>query len=297
MSRKLGLGTGDIQFDFSVNHRDMPTKETPKQTAKLIQCQVANKAKLGCFTFEDYYPGDKYVDVVGFTFYNRGKATSDRLRLTPQQIVNERWRNTLERVKSFKKPIFIDEVGTTAVTYSGGFNFNRSRDIYNNEYSLKNTRINQLQTLLKSEQSIIWAAYFNVDYTNGLQRRLIGEADWSVINIQTNKLYNGIFDVINNGENLHKRSKLANMFGVWSLTVNNITKLLPLGSISPIKKLRDKINKTYTWSEAKIKEFNAHTGIVFQTLFPQFTGNKKEEIWSKESFFLPKITKPATKKK
>ena len=173
MSRKLGLGTGDIQFDFSVNHRDMPTKETPSQTAKLSQCQVANKQKLGCFTFEDYYPGNKYVDVVGFTFYNRGKGNSDRLRLTPSQIVNEKGRNTLDRVKAFKKPVIVDEVGTTAVRYTGAFNFNHSREIYTKEYENKNQWINQLQWLLQKETSIVAAIYFNVDYTNGLDMRLI----------------------------------------------------------------------------------------------------------------------------
>jgi len=289
MSRKVGLGTGDIQFDFSVNHRDMPTKETPKQTAKLIQCQPSAKAKLGCFTFEDYYPGDKYVDVVGFTFYNRGKATSDRLRLMPQQIVNERWRYTLDRIKWFKKPIFIDEVGTTAVTYTWAFNFNHSREIYNKEYSLKNTRINQLESLLKSETSILWAVYFNVDYTNGLDMRLLWEADRSLINPEKNKVYNSAFSLIKNGENIQKRSKLANIFGVWSYSVNWVTKLLPITNITPIKKLRDKINKTATWADAKIKEFNAHTGIVFQTVFPQITGAKRNEIWSQAALFIPKI--------
>ncbi|HCB51314.1 TPA: hypothetical protein DEP21_01910 [Patescibacteria group bacterium] len=74
---------------MSVNHRDMPTKEKPSQTAKLVQCKIQYKQKLNCFTFEDYYPGDKYVDLMGFTFYNRGKGNSDRKWLTPNQIVNE----------------------------------------------------------------------------------------------------------------------------------------------------------------------------------------------------------------
>jgi len=28
------------------------------------------KAKTGCFTFEDYYPGDEFVDLLGVTIYN-----------------------------------------------------------------------------------------------------------------------------------------------------------------------------------------------------------------------------------
>jgi hypothetical protein len=41
---------------MSVNHRDMPTNQTPSQKAKLITCQLSNKIKKKCFTFEDYYP-------------------------------------------------------------------------------------------------------------------------------------------------------------------------------------------------------------------------------------------------
>jgi len=297
MARKVGLGTGDIQFDFSVNHRDMPTKETPKQTAKLIQCQPSAKAKLGCFTFEDYYPGDKYVDVVGFTFYNRGKATSDRQRLTPQQIVNEQWRYTLDRVKAFKKPIFIDEVGTTAVMYTGAFNFNHSREIYNKIYSLKNTRINQLQSLLQSEPSILGAVYFNVDYTNGLDMRLLWEADRSIINPEKDKVYNSAFSLIKNGEVIQKRTKLANMFGVGSYSVNGITKLLPLPNISPIKKFRDTINKANSWNDQKVNSFNAYSGAAFQSFFPEFTGKKLDEVRGQAALFLPKITVKTGSKK
>lgn len=90
LSRKVGLSTGDILFDMSVNHWDMPTKGTPSQSARLTPCQLQYKAKLNCYTFEDYYPGDKYVDLMGFTFYNRGKGNSDRLRMRPQEIVNEK---------------------------------------------------------------------------------------------------------------------------------------------------------------------------------------------------------------
>ena len=38
LSRYLGLTEHDILFDFSVNHRDMPTKGIPSQSASLIQC-------------------------------------------------------------------------------------------------------------------------------------------------------------------------------------------------------------------------------------------------------------------
>ena len=59
---------------MSLNAWDLPAKNgKPAQAATFIQCQQSVKAKLHCPTFEDYYPGDKYVDLLGVTFYNRGK--------------------------------------------------------------------------------------------------------------------------------------------------------------------------------------------------------------------------------
>jgi hypothetical protein len=65
LSREAGLTQQDILFDFSLNARDLPAKGgKPSQTAVFIQCTQAAKAKLRCPTFEDYYPGDKYVDLM-----------------------------------------------------------------------------------------------------------------------------------------------------------------------------------------------------------------------------------------
>ena len=81
LSRQAGLTTQNILFDLSLNAWDLPAKNgKPSQTATFIQCQPVLKAKLKCPTFEDYYPGDKYVDLMGVTFYNRGKGNSNRRR-------------------------------------------------------------------------------------------------------------------------------------------------------------------------------------------------------------------------
>ncbi|MEI6774852.1 MAG: glycosyl hydrolase [bacterium] len=113
------MNQNNILFDMSVNARDLPAKGgKPAQTAVFIQCQQNLKEQLKCPTFEDYYPGDKYVDLMGVTFYNRGKGNSNRRRGTPDQIVNAAGRKTLDRLKNFNKPIFVDEVGTTAVNYT-----------------------------------------------------------------------------------------------------------------------------------------------------------------------------------
>jgi beta-mannanase len=134
----------------------MPTKDArPSQTSKLIQCQLSNKKEKNCPTFEDYYPGEKYVDIMGFTFYNRGKASYNRAWMTPTQIVNEKGWNILSRIKTFKKPIFIDEVATTAVRYDDAYNAKKSREAYLKDSVKKNKRIRQLQQMVDTESSIL----------------------------------------------------------------------------------------------------------------------------------------------
>lgn len=180
----------------------MPTKEVPSQTAKLIPCQLSNKEAKQCPTFEDYYPGDKYVDIMGFTFYNRGKASYNRAWLTPTQIVNQKGRDTLKRIKKYNKPIFIDEVATTAVRYEGEYNATKSKEIYTKEYDNKNKRITQLRDFMRSEPDILGCIYFNVDFTYGLTNRPIGEADRAAINLSNGKKYNAIFDLVKNGDSI-----------------------------------------------------------------------------------------------
>lgn len=190
LSRKAWLDNDKIAFDFSVNHYDMPTNDPyPNQKSKLIECNQIVKNEKKCFVFEDYYPWDKYVDVVWFTFYNRWKATSDRLRLAPGPVLYDKRRSTLTRVKNFWKPIIIDEVWTTAVTYSGAYSPAKSLEVYKSEYTKKNIRLHQLKDFLQSEKDIIWAVYFNVDYTNWLENPMRWEADRSIFNIDKNKYY------------------------------------------------------------------------------------------------------------
>lgn len=57
---------------MSVNGWDIPTREAfPHQKAVLYYCKPAEKKRLNCPTFEDYYPGNEYVDIMGMSFYNR----------------------------------------------------------------------------------------------------------------------------------------------------------------------------------------------------------------------------------
>lgn len=278
LSREVGLSTNNILFDFSVNHRDMPTKQTPSQTAKLIPCQIKNKEKLKCFTFEDYYPGDTYVDLVWFTFYNRGKGSSDRKRLTPSQIVYEKWREPLKRIKALGKPIIIDEVGTTAVWYTGDYDAKLSKEIYTTNPKFKNTWLWQLQQLLWKETDIVGAVYFNVDYTNGLTKKLIGEADRSVINTTNNKVYKTIFTLLKNSDNLHLRSPLVNLFGVGILSINNTEKFVPLKFVSKIRKIESVFSKIWK-SEEEIKKIRMSlTEKDIQKMFQDMSGSDRKEL-------------------
>jgi hypothetical protein len=210
LSRTAGLNQSDILFDFSVNHWCMPTTATiPSQRSPLIPCPPS---RTGCYRFEDYYPGDQYVDIVGFTFYNRGKATSSRQRLTPAQILLSPARDTLPRLRKLNKPLIIDEVGTTTVRYDGAYSSAKSREVYLDpaETRRKEQRLAQLQTFLQDNPDILLAVYFNVDYTAGLQVPMLGETDRSVIDFQNSRVYQNFFSLYKHSN--HDLNKLASYF-------------------------------------------------------------------------------------
>ena len=129
-------------------------------------------------------------------------------------------------------------MGTTAVNYDGPYNFNKSLDVYKNNADLKNTRLRQLRDFFKSESSILGANYFNVDLTNGLKNRTIGELDRSVIDLQSNKFYEGIMDVINAGEKLEKNTNnLLNLFNIRYLNLSGAKLFVPSQYFKPIQDL------------------------------------------------------------
>jgi len=268
LSREFWLDQNNILFDMSVNHRDMPTKWTPSQIAKLITCNQKTKfteiehkefistwytsktmetkiplpqskldkllwkstkynivwqtisipypiyditieKKQNCYTFEDYYPGDKYVDIMWVTFYNRWKAGYNRHWLYPDQILNDKNRDTLKRLKSFKKPIFIDEVATTAVRYTWAYNQPQSQELYQTESDLKNKWIISLKNLMLQNPEILGMVYFNIDYTYWLKYRIIWEADRAIINLNNDKFYTWTYELYNNQ---NRNNNLYNLF-------------------------------------------------------------------------------------
>jgi len=210
LSRNEWLDQNNILFDFSVNHRDMPTNETPSQSAKLITC---NKYKTDCYKFEDYYPWDDFVDIIWVTFYNWWKATYSRQRYWPNRILNDTSRNTLTRLKSFNKPIFIDEVWTTAVRYDWAYSFIKSKLAYETDYDKKNERLLQLKDFMQQNPEIIWMTYFNTDFTNWMTTRTPWEADRAIINLNNDKIYYWIYDLYVN-ESKQDFEKIKNLFSV-----------------------------------------------------------------------------------
>lgn len=273
LSRKAGLTQQDILFDFSLNARDLPAKNgKPSQTATFIQCTQSAKAKLKCPTFEDYYPGDKYVDLMWVTFYNRWKGNSNRRRGTPRDIVNAKWRNTLDRMKTFNKPIFIDEVGTTAVNYAWPYSFQKSLEVYKTTYDLKNTRLLQLRDFLKSEPKILWANYFNVDLTNGLQNRTLGELDRSVIDLSSNKFYEWIMSVINSGEKIEKNaSNLLNLFNIRYLNLSGARLFVPAQYLKPVQDLYKGVMANNSTTSAQLASIQSLQDQWIQKLYRRFT--------------------------
>lgn len=165
-----------------------------------------------------------------------------------------------------------------------------TREMYKTNYDMKNKRLYQFKRLLRNEPSIIGAVYFNVDYTNGLTQRLVGEADRAVVNIGQNKTYNTIFNLINNSEDIHQRSSLANLFGVGLITINDITTFITPRYAKPIKNLRAGINKLYSGDTAKIKALNLLTGSALQQMLPNYSAQERQTIWDQANLFSIKKT-------
>ncbi len=212
ISREVGLDQKNILFTMSSNHRDMPAEYgKPSQQAPLVECTIEHKKQTNCSTFENYYPGDEYVDLVGVTFYNRWKWNSDRKWLMPDSILNDPDWETLTRLKSLGKPLFIDEVATTAIWYEGMYDQQKSQEMYTRAKDKKNEWLSALAQFIAEEEAFLGMLYFNTDYTDGLAGWHVGEADWAAINLNQGKLYTWIYDLFEHSKrNSHR--KLAALF-------------------------------------------------------------------------------------
>lgn len=282
LSREAGLTTNNILFDMSLNAWDLPAKDGKVwQKSTFIQCQQAEKQKTGCPTFEDYYPWDKYVDLLGVTFYNRWKWNSNRRRWTPREIVNAKWRNTLDRMKKFWKPIFIDEVWTTAVNYTWAYNYKKSLEVFASNKDMKNKWLLQLRDFFVQETSIVGANYFNVDLTNWLQNWTLWELDRSVIDFRTNKFYESIIDIYNSADKLkNNNSVLMSMFDVNLISLNWKNIFVRSAYTKPIKDISLLLDKQYSGNQQKLTAIdNMYLKWWLKSKYKRFNEKQLKEIY------------------
>jgi len=279
ISREQWLNSENILFDMSLNAWDLPAKWwKPNQKAVFIQCQKNVKAKLKCSTFEDYYPWDKYVDLLGVTFYNRGKGNSNRRRWTPYQIVNAKWRETLNRMKKFSKPIFVDEVWTTAVNYTWAYDFKKSLEVYNNNKDLKNQRLVELKNFMLKETRIAWMIYFNVDLTNWLQSRTLGELDRSVIDFASNKFYEKILDIYDAGSKVDDNA-ILNLFNIRLINLNWMKFFVRSDYVAPINNIFHLVSLKYDTMSGKLEWLEElKNDWTLHGMFKRFDDNELNQI-------------------
>jgi hypothetical protein len=157
---------------------------------------------LNCLTREDFYPWDEFVDIIGFSAYNRWKWNDDRKRLSFEQIIKDPIWNQRERITSYNKPIYIDEVWTTAVHYAGTFDRKKTQQSYRNDTYRKSKWLSDLAEFVDNTPEIRGMNYFNVDYTNGLRDWIIWEADRKMIDPAEGMMYEGWRDLLNNNDGL-----------------------------------------------------------------------------------------------
>ncbi|MCS6983002.1 MAG: hypothetical protein NZL83_02310 [Candidatus Absconditabacterales bacterium] len=248
LAQHVGLTSSQIQFVFSFNHRDAPTNdETPSKASPLFFCDLLTKQRTGCFTFEDYYPGSTLVDIVGLSFYNRGKAAYDRQWLSAQQILtNPRW-NTLTRALSFGKPLIFDEVGTSAVWYRSSFNAQLSRHVFLTEYKRKNERLYDRARRTSQQSGVLGAIYFNADFTQGLSTAISGEADRAVINVDTGKRYHAFDDILTRTNNADDRERLARLFGKHAIFLQGKWWIVTRQEFGMLAALQKKMTDRQSW--------------------------------------------------
>jgi len=252
LSRVVWLREENIAFDFSVNHRDMPTKWIPSQSAQLIECSLSKK---GCYHFEDYYPWDEFVDLIWFTFYNRWKAVDNRRWLSPTEILYDKNWKTYERLQKFWKPIIIDEVATTSVWYKWNYSYEKSRNEYLNVNNRKDYRLHQLREFLIDHPEIVATIYFNCDYTHGLNFIVQWEADRAIVNLQDDKTYAWFRDLELFGE---KRldDALKTIFHLWRIKVDNNDILISSQCMKEISVISSLIEQKAETIDEKVKLLN-----------------------------------------
>lgn len=175
---------------------DLPS-ENGAVDGKIVYCSAATKKKTGCPTFEDFYPGDAYVDAVGLSLYNwgRGRNASWATWKTFSDMLLKSKMQAYQRLGSYNKPMFIDEVGTTAVDFAGDWSNEKALAEYRINDGRKNLWLTQMRETLAKDPNVVGVLYFNRDRTKGLvDRSRDEELDWAVLSPKTQKEYPAVLD-------------------------------------------------------------------------------------------------------
>lgn len=196
LSRKVGLDNSNILFIFSVNSEDLPAATQGIIGGEMIYCTPKLHLESGCISLEDYYPGDQYVDIMGLSLYNWGRGRSESWAIWKNfyTLFDNRSSDIYSRLQSYRKPIFLDEVGTTAVDFKGPWTFDKVVQAYENDFGRKDYWIAQMREEIKKFPEIVGAMYFNRDKTRGFTvgKTIAGELDWAVLSTVTHKEYPSI---------------------------------------------------------------------------------------------------------
>lgn len=181
--KKFNLQSDKLLFSLSFNSQDLPTSDDrPTQNSAYNYCSQWRIDHTGrCPRMEDYYPGDAYVDVVGITLYNRWRSRPDYRSVwkTPYELLTEWW--LLQRLNHRWKPLIIDELGTTAINFTGEWSQPKANESFQNNTYDKNAWLQWRQEILVANQNIVSIVYFNMDATQGAQQQVLWQADRSMI--------------------------------------------------------------------------------------------------------------------
>lgn len=179
----MKIQSDKLLFSLSFNSQDLPTKEIrPTQNSHYEYCSQWRVDNIWrCPRMEDYYPWNQYVDLIWVTLYNRWRSRSASWSIwkSPTTLLNEAW--LIDRLSQWRKPIIIDELGTTAISFEWEWNSEKARESFLANIEDKNSRLRERKLLFIKYPLIKSVVYFNLDATAWATKEVLWQADWNII--------------------------------------------------------------------------------------------------------------------
>lgn|GEM_PF-7072175 len=192
-------------------------------------------------------------------------------------------------------------MGTTSVWYEGAYNFAKTQEVYKTSYNDKNQWLLALREFLDNEPMIVGGMYFNIDLTNGMSRRVHGEQDRSVLDPISEKVYDGIFTVLEGAvENKTDTSALRRLFGKEFMTINNKRMLVESMYRKQITEVIASVNiQPHTPWEKAVNALDAQKGrIEMNSSLKKYQKNSYiKAIETAKKFYIPDQTAKTPLKK